>query len=71
MAGRSGDARPCAWWSAEPAAKRLCRIGGEGEGSPMAPLSDEEIAALNIPNSVPLLYELGPGMRPMSRGRYL
>jgi 2,3-bisphosphoglycerate-dependent phosphoglycerate mutase len=34
-------------------------------------ISDEEIAALNIPNSVPLLYELGPGMRPMSRGRYL
>jgi 2,3-bisphosphoglycerate-dependent phosphoglycerate mutase len=34
-------------------------------------ISDEKIAALNIPNSVPLLYELGSGMRPVSRGRYL
>jgi 2,3-bisphosphoglycerate-dependent phosphoglycerate mutase len=34
-------------------------------------ISDEEIAALNIPNSVPLLYEKDPGMRPLSRGRYL
>ena len=34
-------------------------------------INDEEIAALSIPNGVPLLYELGPGMRPMSRGRYL
>jgi 2,3-bisphosphoglycerate-dependent phosphoglycerate mutase len=34
-------------------------------------ISDEEIAAVSIPNSVPLLYELDPGMRPLSRGRYL
>ena len=34
-------------------------------------INDEEIAALSLPNGVPLLYELGPGMRPMSRGRYL
>ena len=34
-------------------------------------ISDEEIAALNIPHSVPLRYELGPGMRPLSRGSYL
>ena len=34
-------------------------------------IGDDEIAALNIPNGIPLLYELGPGMRPLSSGRYL
>ncbi len=34
-------------------------------------IGDEEIAALNVPNGIPLLYELGPGMRPVSAGRYL
>jgi 2,3-bisphosphoglycerate-dependent phosphoglycerate mutase len=33
-------------------------------------IGDDEIAALNIPNGIPLLYELGPGMRPLS-SRYL
>ena len=34
-------------------------------------IGDDEIAALNIPHGVPLVYELGPGMRPLSAGRYL
>jgi 2,3-bisphosphoglycerate-dependent phosphoglycerate mutase len=34
-------------------------------------IGDDEIAALNIPNGIPLLYELGSAMRPLSRGRYL
>jgi 2,3-bisphosphoglycerate-dependent phosphoglycerate mutase len=34
-------------------------------------IGDDEIAALNVPNGIPLLYELGPGMRPLSSGRYL
>ena len=34
-------------------------------------IGDEEIAALEIPHGVPLLYDLGPGMRPRSSGRYL
>jgi 2,3-bisphosphoglycerate-dependent phosphoglycerate mutase len=33
-------------------------------------IGDDEIATLNIPNGIPLLYELGPGMRPLS-SRYL
>jgi 2,3-bisphosphoglycerate-dependent phosphoglycerate mutase len=33
-------------------------------------IGDEEVAALTIPHGVPLVYELGPGMRPLS-GRYL
>jgi 2,3-bisphosphoglycerate-dependent phosphoglycerate mutase len=34
-------------------------------------IGDEEIAALDIPHGIPLLYELGPGLRPLSPGRYL
>ena len=35
-------------------------------------ISDEEIMTLNIPNGTPLLYRLGPDMRPVARGgRYL
>ena len=34
-------------------------------------IGDEEIAALSIPNGIPLLYEIGPRMRPVSAGRYL
>jgi 2,3-bisphosphoglycerate-dependent phosphoglycerate mutase len=34
-------------------------------------IGDDEIAALNIPHGIPLVYELGPGMRPLSAGRYL
>ncbi len=35
-------------------------------------VGDDEIAALNIPNGVPLHYHLGPDMRPLARGgRYL
>jgi 2,3-bisphosphoglycerate-dependent phosphoglycerate mutase len=34
-------------------------------------VGDDEIAALTIPNGIPLLYELGPGMRPLTAGRYL
>jgi 2,3-bisphosphoglycerate-dependent phosphoglycerate mutase len=34
-------------------------------------IGDEEIAAVEIAHGVPLLYELGPGMRPLAVGRYL
>jgi len=35
-------------------------------------IDDEEITALNIPNGIPLLYQLGPDMRPLiSGGLYL
>jgi len=34
-------------------------------------IGDGEIAAVEIAHGVPLLYELGPGMRPLSAGRYL
>jgi 2,3-bisphosphoglycerate-dependent phosphoglycerate mutase len=34
-------------------------------------IGDEEIAAVEITHGVPLVYELGPGMRPLSAGRYL
>jgi 2,3-bisphosphoglycerate-dependent phosphoglycerate mutase len=34
-------------------------------------IGDEEIAAVEIAHGVPLVYELGPGMRPLSAGRYL
>jgi 2,3-bisphosphoglycerate-dependent phosphoglycerate mutase len=35
-------------------------------------VGDDEIAALNIPNGVPLVYDLGADMRPLARGgRYL
>ncbi len=35
-------------------------------------IDDQEVAALNIPNGVPLLYQLGPDMCPLtSGGRYL
>jgi 2,3-bisphosphoglycerate-dependent phosphoglycerate mutase len=34
-------------------------------------IGDEEIAAVEIAHGVPLVYELGPGMRPLSVGRYL
>jgi 2,3-bisphosphoglycerate-dependent phosphoglycerate mutase len=34
-------------------------------------IGDDEIAALNVPHGVPLLYELGRGMQPSSAGRYL
>jgi 2,3-bisphosphoglycerate-dependent phosphoglycerate mutase len=31
-------------------------------------IDDEEITALNIPNGIPLLFQLGPDMRPLTRG---
>jgi 2,3-bisphosphoglycerate-dependent phosphoglycerate mutase len=31
-------------------------------------IDDEQITALNIPNGIPLLYQLGPDMRPLIRG---
>ena len=34
-------------------------------------IGDEEIAAVEIAHGVPLLYQLGPGMRPLAAGRYL
>jgi 2,3-bisphosphoglycerate-dependent phosphoglycerate mutase len=34
-------------------------------------IGDEEIAGLDIPHGIPLLYEMGPGPRPLSGGRYL
>jgi 2,3-bisphosphoglycerate-dependent phosphoglycerate mutase len=34
-------------------------------------IGDEEIAALEIAHAVPLIYELGPGLRPLTAGRYL
>ena len=34
-------------------------------------IGDEEIAAVEIAHGVPLVYELGRGMRPLSAGRYL
>lgn len=34
-------------------------------------ISDADIAALNIPTGIPLVYELGPDMRPTGPGRYL
>src|SRR5690242_18074783 len=34
-------------------------------------IGDKEIAAVEIAHGVPLVYELGPGMRPLSAGRYL
>jgi 2,3-bisphosphoglycerate-dependent phosphoglycerate mutase len=35
-------------------------------------IDDEQITALNIPNGIPLFYELGPDMRPLiSGGRHL
>jgi 2,3-bisphosphoglycerate-dependent phosphoglycerate mutase len=34
-------------------------------------IGDEEIAAVEIAHGVPLVYELGPGMRPLAVGRYL
>jgi 2,3-bisphosphoglycerate-dependent phosphoglycerate mutase len=34
-------------------------------------IGDEEIATLEIAHAVPLIYELGPGMRPLTAGRYL
>ena len=34
-------------------------------------IGDEEIAAVDIPHGVPLLYELSPRLRPLSAGRYL
>jgi 2,3-bisphosphoglycerate-dependent phosphoglycerate mutase len=35
-------------------------------------MSDDDVVGLNIPTGIPLLYELGPDMRPLSvGGRYL
>ena len=34
-------------------------------------ISDDEIAELNIPTGIPLVYELGDDMMPVSPGRYL
>jgi 2,3-bisphosphoglycerate-dependent phosphoglycerate mutase len=34
-------------------------------------IGDEEIAAVEIAHGVPVVYELGPGMRPLSAGRTL
>jgi 2,3-bisphosphoglycerate-dependent phosphoglycerate mutase len=34
-------------------------------------IGDDEIAAVEIDHGVPLVYDLGPGMRPLSAGHYL
>lgn len=34
-------------------------------------ISDADIAGLNIPTGIPLVYELDPAMRPIGPGRYL
>jgi 2,3-bisphosphoglycerate-dependent phosphoglycerate mutase len=34
-------------------------------------IGDDEIVAMNVPNGIPLVYHLGPDMRPVTRGRYL
>ncbi|MGO1885738.1 MAG: phosphoglyceromutase [Citricoccus sp.] len=34
-------------------------------------ISDEDIAGLNIPTGIPLYYELGADLKPVSAGRYL
>jgi 2,3-bisphosphoglycerate-dependent phosphoglycerate mutase len=34
-------------------------------------ISDEEIAELNIPTGIPLVYELDDDFRPTATGRYL
>lgn len=34
-------------------------------------ISDADIAGLNIPTGIPLVYELDPAMRPTGPGRYL
>ncbi|GAA4770614.1 phosphoglyceromutase [Citricoccus nitrophenolicus] len=34
-------------------------------------ISDEDIAGLNIPTGIPLYYELGVDLKPVSAGRYL
>ena len=34
-------------------------------------ISDEDIAALNIPTGIPLVYELGDDLKPLGPGRYL
>lgn len=34
-------------------------------------ISDADIAGLNIPTGIPLVYELGDDLRPVSAGRYL
>ena len=34
-------------------------------------ISDSEIAELNIPTGIPLVYRLGPDMKPISKGEYL
>jgi 2,3-bisphosphoglycerate-dependent phosphoglycerate mutase len=34
-------------------------------------IPDDEIAALNIPTGIPLVYELDDAMRPVSPSRYL
>jgi 2,3-bisphosphoglycerate-dependent phosphoglycerate mutase len=35
-------------------------------------MSDSAVVSLNIPTGIPLLYELGPDLRPLSvGGRYL
>jgi len=32
-------------------------------------ISDEDIMTVDIPNGTPLLYHLGPDMRPVTKGR--
>lgn len=34
-------------------------------------IGDDEITALEVANGIPLVYHLGPDMRPVTRGRYL
>ncbi|GAA3657577.1 phosphoglyceromutase [Microbacterium marinilacus] len=34
-------------------------------------ISDDDIAALNIPTGIPLVYELGDDLKPLGPGRYL
>jgi 2,3-bisphosphoglycerate-dependent phosphoglycerate mutase len=56
---------------------RLVLVGAHGNSlralvKHLDGISDADIAGLNIPTGVPLLYELGPDMRPERRGgRYL
>ena len=34
-------------------------------------IPDQRIAALNVPTGIPLAYQLGPDMRPVTGARYL
>jgi hypothetical protein len=54
---------------------RRLRRAGRSRGNTLRALikhldgiGDDEIAGLEMPNGVPLLYDLDPGMRPLARG---